>query len=287
MISKDQFDKLERLLGDWRKSGKLPLDFCAIDEKRAAVNLEDLDEDDPLGYATSYTSVVETCWARYEPVSLWDFQQNYIEMADEKNDLRTLFEKVCAEYHVPIWNAGGWSDINSRADTMKRFMVHSEAGRHCVLLYCGDFDPAGLLISNVLRQNLRDLAVAVGWSPDEDDLTIERFGLNYDFIMANGITWVDGLMTGSGKDLNDPKHDDHDKAYVQDYLRLYGARKVEANALVSRPAAGRQLCREAITQFIDDSGIDRYKLRLKQERARVRGVLPSVLRDLTKRLKKW
>ena len=92
-----------------------------------------------------------------------------------------------------------------------------------MLLYCGDFDPAGLLISNVLRDNLRDLAVAVGWSPDEDNLTIERFGLNHDFIVANNITWVDGLKTGGGLDLEDPNHSDHDKAYVQDYLRLYGA----------------------------------------------------------------
>ena len=125
LIGKDQFDKLGRLLGDWRKSGKLPLDFCSPDEKRAPVNLEDLDDDDPLGYATSYTSSVETCWEWYGPVA-WDFQQNYIEMAVEKNDLRTLFEKVCAEYHVPIWNAGGWSDINSLADVMKRFMKQTK-----------------------------------------------------------------------------------------------------------------------------------------------------------------
>ena len=83
-----------------------------------------------------------------------------------------------------------------------------------------------------------------------------------------------------------PNLRNENKDYVQDYLRLYGARKVEANALVSRPAAGRQLCREAITKYIDQSGIVRYTSKLKQERARVRGVLPSVLRDLTKRLKK-
>ena len=69
----------------------------------------------------------------------------------------------------------------------------------------------------MLRQNLRDLAVAVGWSPDEDDLTIERFGLNYDFIESNRITWVDGLKTGGGLDLEDPNHKDHNKVLVSHF----------------------------------------------------------------------
>ena len=30
---------------------------------------------------------------------------------------------------------------------------------------------------------------------------IERFGLNADFVDHHGITWIDGLITGSGKDL--------------------------------------------------------------------------------------
>ena len=34
LIGKDEFDKMETLIGDWRKSGQLPLDFCADDEKR-------------------------------------------------------------------------------------------------------------------------------------------------------------------------------------------------------------------------------------------------------------
>ena len=280
-IGKDEFDRMETLIGDWRKSGKLPLDFCANDEKRAPVNLEDLDAKDPEIYARSYALTVATCWERYEPISFWDFQSRYIEMAVEKNDLRTLFQDVCAEYHVPVWNAGGWSDINSRADLMKRFRNHTRFGRHCVLLYCGDFDPAGLHISDTIRKNLQDLENAVGWCPDEDHLTIERFGLNYDFITANNITWIEGLKTGGGKfNLEDPAHKDHFKPYVQIYLKLYGARKVEANALVARHEAGRQLCREAIEEHIDQDGIEKYEEKLREERQKVRKILPGVLSEM-------
>ena len=51
VIGKDEFDRMETLIGDWRKSGQLPLDFCANDEKRAPVNLEDLDIQSPEVYA--------------------------------------------------------------------------------------------------------------------------------------------------------------------------------------------------------------------------------------------
>jgi hypothetical protein len=243
------------------------------------VNVEDLDGEDPASYARIYVEVAAGCWTRYEPISFWAFQPCYVEMAVEKIDLRNLFERVCAEYHIPLWNAGGWSDINSRADLMKRFAEHDAAGRRCVLLYCGDFDPAGLLISQMIRKNLTDLEEAVGWSPDEDRLIIDRFGLNEDFIEVNNLLWVDGLETGGGKyNLEDPDHTDHFKPYVQDYLERYGARKVEANALVAHSKAGRQLCRDAIRKYIDADGVQRYKARLQSERQKVRKILPAVMR---------
>jgi hypothetical protein len=245
------------------------------------VNLENLDSEDPTLYARRHVKAAARCDRWYQPISLWSFQSNYVEMVVEKSDLRTLFEPVCADYHVPIWNAGGWSDINSRADMMGRFREHDEAGRHCVLLYCGDFDPAGLFISQLIRKNLRDLEAAVGWCPDEDRLVIDRFGLNEDFIEANKLLWVDGLETGSGQyNLEDPRHPDHDKPYVQDYLKRYGARKVEANALVTHFEAGRRLCREAIERYIDQDGISQYEEQLRVERQEVRKALPALMRTM-------
>jgi hypothetical protein len=180
-----------------------------------------------------------------------------------------------------VWNAGGWSDINSRADVMRRFQKHDAAGRRCVLLYCGDFDPAGLLISDMIRKNLRDLEAAMGWFPDDDRLIIDRFGLNEDFITANHLLWIDGLETGGGKyNLEDPRHPDHFKPYVQDYLKRYGPRKVESNALVAHYGSGRQLCREAIEKYIDPHGIRRYKARLQARQRQVRRLLPDVIRTV-------
>jgi hypothetical protein len=88
---------------------------------------------------------------------------------------------------------------------MLRFKRHEAEGRQDVLLNCCDHDPGGLNISEFLRSNLNDLARAVNWRPNK--LIIERFGLNYDFIEAQRLTWIDNL------------HPDHNKPYVENYLK--------------------------------------------------------------------
>ncbi len=175
----------------------------------------------------------------------------FIQMLVEKVDLKSLFAPVCAEYAIPLANARGNADIYSRAAMMQRFAEREAEGKRCILLYAGDHDPAGLRISDFLRKNLADLSGATGWTPDR--LVIDRFGLNADFITKNNLTWIENLETGSGARLDNPRHPDFAKSYVQDYLAQFGARKVEANALVTRPAAGRQLCRDAIVKYVDDT----------------------------------
>ena len=122
----------------------------------------------------------------YTPISFWDDLDVYVEVAVEKLDLRNLFEPACAEFHVPIQNFKGWSDLNARAAMMRRFAEHEAAGRRCVLLLCGDHDPGGLHITDKMRKNLADLSGAVGWTPE--NLIISRFGLNADFIDRHGLT---------------------------------------------------------------------------------------------------
>jgi hypothetical protein len=163
---------------------------------------------------------------------------------------------------------------------MRRFQYQEgrgERGNHnCVLLYCGDHDPIGLKMSENLMDNLVELSGAVGWSPE--GLTIERFGLNADFIERHGLTWVDNLETSSGGDLADPGHKWHNHRFVQDYISEFGARKCEANALVVRPDAGRDLCRKTIEKYLDLDAIPAYEEWLKEQRDEVEQELPKALK---------
>ena len=276
-LSKGDFDRMNKIINDCRKSGMLPLDICAEDSTRAIEGIADIHDPDVEDYAADLVyHVMNDIAEDYRPYSFTDFQDYYIEVLVEKIDLKGMFKPVCNKYHVPYANSKGWADINSRAALMERFKEWQDRGKQCVLLYCGDHDPGGLIISDTIRTNLNDLSDAIGWSPD--NIIIERFGLNYDFIEANGITWIENLHT-SAKDktdedgkkvkaypLNDPRHKDHFKSYVQNYLNQYGVRKVEANALVTRVDAGRKLCEDAILKYIDLDGKQTYERVTSQAR---------------------
>ena len=274
--TKGEFDASENFITDCRKTGDLPLDICAEDDSRATIGLQrEPDESDPRDHAQGWVDYLrEDMPNSYRPFVFWDGQKVYVEVAVEKLDLRNLFESACAEFYVPITNLKGWS-VNARAAMMKRFAAHERAGRQCVLLLCNDHDPGGLHISEPMLSNLDDLSAQVGWSPD--DLIIERFGLNLDFIEANNLTWIDNLETSSGQRLDDQRHPDHFKPYVQSYLAAFGARKCEANALVVAPEIGRQLCRDAILRYVDATAPRRYQRRLESAQRDLRRIINDLL----------
>jgi hypothetical protein len=271
-LRKGDFNAAQALITECRKSGDLPLDICAEDSSRETLGLERLDHNDiPAEVESWITYLRDQAHEGYSPISFWHDLKVYVEVAVEKIDLRNLFESVCKELHVPITNFKGWSDLNSRAKMMRRFEKHEEAGRQCVLLLCGDHDPGGLHITETMRKNLDDVSRAVGWSPD--NLIIIRFGLNAGFIDQHELTWIDNLETSSGKQLDDESHNDHNKAYVQNYIAEFGVKKCEANALVVQPDVGRELCRDAILEHIPTDAVQRCQSQLDRVRKRLRTAL--------------
>jgi hypothetical protein len=281
-LSKGDFDDAMALIIDCRKKGLLPLDFIGDDAPRAFIHVERLDEDDPEDEAKRVVNFVDNAHTDYDPLSLWEFQDNYVEMLVEKVGLKNLFDPVCAQYHVALGNTRGSWSISMRVDLLLRLARWQAEGKRCVLLYCGDHDVHGLRISRDIRSNLDDLLPAFRATYPERELDldavhIDRFGLNADFIRKNRLSWTDNLVTGSGKDLADPAHGIHWNRDVQDYIKRFGARKVEADALVTRPEAGRALCEAAIRRYVDDGGIKKFERAVKRERKQMRAALDRLL----------
>jgi hypothetical protein len=264
-LTKGEFDRAQQLLNDCRKSGLLPLNICKEDDARAVsyINppggdfrsaaqfaedivyrvereLDEARERIELGYLGAR----DACY-HYAPIGWYEELEYSVFCLVEKIDLLTLFTGVCNRFHVPIANAKGWCDLHLRAAMAEYFADAEEQGRTPVLLYCGDHDPAGLLISSTIKKNLADLSRATGWSPE--NLIVDRFGLNADFIDAQGLSWIDNLESGSGKDLSASGKD-----YVREYIAQFGKRKVEANTLVTRPDAARELIADAIAKYIPE-----------------------------------
>jgi len=274
LINKDQFDRVESAINTCRETGLIPIDFTAEEEGRKFSGIEDPDTGDAGDLIERWLGAVATCERYYTP-DWWEGERYYIQMLVEKIDLKTLFEPVCKKYFIPIATAKGWASMLQRAEYARRFADAEKRGLTCVLLYAGDHDPDGLRISEHLRNNLVQLKNIV-WEDgtegyDPENLIIERFGLNYDFIIDNDLTWINNLITGSGKNLANPGHKNYHMEYVQQYLKTVGARKCEANAIVKNAAMGRQLCTEAIERFLNDGTTDSdddalNRFRIKRER---------------------
>lgn len=269
LVTKSQFNRVQNLINDCRELGILPIDFTAEEEARQFSGVEIPESASPQDYLSGFLRACLKCDDYYTP-NWWKGETYYIQMVVEKIDLKTLFEPVCRLYYIPIATSKGWSSMLQRAEYARRFKEAETQGLKCVLLYCGDHDPDGGRISDFLRSNLRDLQRirwmdrVEGYNPS--NLIIERFGLNYDFIEANHLTWIDNLITGSGKNLADPSHPNYWQPYVQEYLKKYGPRKCEANAIVVRPEQSRQLCREAIEKYLGTDALERFAKRREEVR---------------------
>ena len=277
-ITKSQFGAVALLINDCRKNGMLPVDICSEDVSRAFYCIEEVDNETPEEFAQMWIEyLLENTWQQYNGVSFWDDKEFYIEMLVEKIDLRKMFAPICKKFRIPIANAKGWPDINSRAAMMTRYRAHEAAGRQPILLYCGDHDPSGLKISDSYMDMFQELAQATGWGPC--NLIIDRFGLNYDFIQQAGLSWIDNLETSSGKNLADPRHPDHYQPYVQEYLERYGARKVEANAIVVQPEMGKKLCLDAILKYLPIDAPGEYEEAMQPEREEVLNEIKRQLKE--------
>ncbi|MBE3122070.1 MAG: hypothetical protein IMZ53_12520 [Thermoplasmata archaeon] len=269
LITKAQLDLVENLINECRKRGYLPIDFTAEEEGRKFSGIEVPEKKTPLKYLRGWLNVTINSAEYYTP-NWWLKEKYYIQMLVEKIDLKNLYEPICKEYHIPSATSKGWSSVIQRGEYARRFKEAEELGLKCVLLYCGDHDCDGLRISDNLRKNLEDI-MYVHWEDgtegyDPCDLIIERFGLNYDFIMKNHLTWIDNLITGSKKNLASPSHKNYRMPYVQDYIKKYGVRKCEANAILIAKEAGKKLCRDAIEKYIGHDSLERFEERRQEIR---------------------
>lgn len=266
LINKDQFDRVENVINKCRKKGILPIDFVAEEEGRQFSGVEKQQDESPLEWLKGYIEAPLNCHEWYTP-DWWDGEEYYIQMLVEKIDLKTLFEPVCRKYHIPIATSKGWSSMLQRAAYAKRFKDAEDKGLTCVLLYCGDHDPDGLRISDFIKSNLIDIQ-NINWEDGEEgyhpgNLIIQRFGLDADFINRYNLTWIDNLITGSKKNLADPNHKNFRMPYVKEYIKTFGVRKCEANAIVPMPREARKLVEGTILSFIGEESTERFRAKME------------------------
>lgn len=249
LLTKSNFKVIQKRINECRKKGFLPIDFVASEEARSFSNLTygevEISPSERMIQTLEYFLDGLDSTHKFD---FWKDKEYYIQILVEKIDLKTLFNPICQMFSIPIATSKGWGSILQRAELIERYKEHSD--KQCVLLYCGDFDPYGRLISRKLEKNLNDLEKATNWNAD--NLIINRFGLNYDFIEKYNLTWIDNLESASGKI-------DYSNPIIKEWIEEFGERKVEGNALVVNEKAARKLCIENIFKYLKKDCLDEFQ----------------------------
>ena len=282
-LDKGDFDWAQDQINEARKRGFLKPGFI-LEEEGHEIERQDEYPETPEEYAerrfeqwqeakTNYLM----SWRHYDAddVSFWDDKDCYIQLLVEKVDLKSLFRNICEKYRIPMANMKGMGSIEQKAGMAQRFREMENKGKVPVLLACGDHDPAGLCISNILKDHFLDYGAFSGWNAE--NLIVDRIGLNYDFIQENGLSWISGLKTASGKDLANPNHYFYKKNIydIQGYIEKYGTRKCEANAVIVVPELGRKMLTDAIAKYIGEEAYEKYESRIKEGKEKVRDLIAA------------
>jgi len=284
-LRKSDFNWAQEQINEARLQGLLRPGFI-LEEEGHEVEEEydfDIEPEDHFGTALdTYEGAEETfrdSWMEFDEVSFWDDQECFIQLLVEKSDLKSLFRVICEKYHINMANLRGWGSYEQKAVMARMFRTMERKGKTPVLFECGDHDPPGLAIANTLRDHFKNYELFTGWDPK--NLVVDRIGLTYEFIQENGLSWIDGLVTASDQDLADPKH----KMYkantynIQGYIEEYGARKVEANALVVVPDEGRQMLEDAILGYVGDNAYEVWQEKIVGKRGEIRELIESHMKS--------
>lgn len=287
LITKGEFDRFEKLLTDMRKDGDLDPDVIEPDASRMATEVYDFEAsghspEDHAQFAIDEISDRLRAWSRsFYEAGYWDGLDYYVEMIVEKKDLVQIFRSTADRYNVRITNGKGDTDIHTRLAMLKRFRDHSYEGRRCVLLAVGDHDPKGLHIVDGLHRTIMSCANIKGLDWDEPDFEVVNIGLTEDQIESLGLMKIGNLETGGGRDLSDPRHPDHFKPYVQDYIARFGVWKCEANALVGNPRGAQGLLEDAINRFIPANHPSDIEIENEPAQEEVRREISRLVKDWT------
>ena len=282
LIEKGEFSKAQKAMNDCRKIGFLPINFVAQDQDETRRFAGIHEAADPADRINKLKEDIEKMLENLPSYTTdyWEGEEHYVMMYVEKGDNRNLLKPVCDEYHVPIVNSKGWYPILLRAHIAILSMKAEKRGLIPVLLLFYDHDIAGLKITNTFRKGLYDVSGGTGWIPR--NLEIYRFGLNADDVEKYGLSWIENLKTGSGKD---PNWDNKD---VREYVRKFGVKKCESNALFKNDAtleAGEKICRDAIEKYYGKDALESFKEKEKRAKENLGGVYDDPLwEDLDKNL---
>jgi hypothetical protein len=209
------YDRVQRLLVDMRRSGEIPFDRV-VDRTRSKHHWEGWD---------SLEEVLEQNAVQYRR-DPWRDQRTVVMVACEKQALEGIFAEEVDNYGTSLWVTRGYPSEAYLFEWADEIMDHNRRGQFVVVPYFGDHDPSGLDIERAIVDGLRRFGAGKGFH-------LERHGLRFTDIARFDIPRLDVKPKAQGA-----------KAYVE----RYGNVAAELDALP--PAELRARINDAIRDHI-------------------------------------
>lgn len=86
--------------------------------------------------------------------NLLQTQDKYIEIWVEKDAVSSIFTNIADYYTISVVACKGFSSVSFLNDFKERLRYHG--GKEAVMLYFGDFDPSGVIMSTVMKTTLEE-----------------------------------------------------------------------------------------------------------------------------------
>ena len=232
-MAKSETNKVSRLLKEARERGTIPWEWI-VDETR------ELERKPSWKEPAAFIRTVSRAYVR----DFWHQQPVRVEVWSEKGTVRGVLAPVLDKYGVGFRVMHGFSSATTIND-----VAQDNDGRPLVVLYCGDWDPSGMCMSE------RDL-------PDR----IEKYGGDHVEVRRIALT-EDDIGALPSFPAKDKKKDTRYKWFV----RNYGDRCWELDAM--DPNALRARVEEEILAEIEPTAWERCAVVNKAEQESLRTVL--------------
>ena len=112
----------------------------------------------------------------------WTTTDFYVEVWAESRSIASVLQGECRRAGVDLYPASGFSSSTFVHDAAEE-IVEAEK-QNCVILYIGDYDPAGALIDLDIESKMRKYLDAMGW---QGDLLFDRVAINAEQIADHNL----------------------------------------------------------------------------------------------------
>lgn len=134
---------VQRRMKELRRSGRLPYGWVTDATRR--------------GFHTTTYDGASDFLARVKGLyraDLWAQSDYYCEVWTESRSIAGIIEADCDELAVSLYPSGGFTSLTLAFQAAEYINFHA-AGREVIILYIGDYDPAGVLIDVKIEEELR------------------------------------------------------------------------------------------------------------------------------------